>query len=276
MIRDPAKMTCPLGSGGSLAGKALTDSRLILIQGSVTSADDVDRAFSVAKEAIDGVVIALGGKTKDVGPTMLTDGTLNIINSMKKANVKRVSVVTSIGAGDSESQAPLFFKALMYTVMKGIFTDKNNQEKLFLDDVGPGHDLEWCIVRLACNLLFPRFFFSFASMHIALKSWPLCRPGGLGEGPATGVINVIDGQAGSIQRADVAAFCLGAISDASFPYIRRTPCISSIGGTGWVKVKFDLSYCHQMSVNKYPICFLLLLLVPYQEPKKGFDEVNTA
>ncbi len=63
------------------------------------------------------------------------------------------------------------------------------------------------------------------------------RPGGLGNGPATGVINVIDGKAGSIQRADVAAFLLGAVTDAKFPYIRKTPCISSIGGTGWVKEK---------------------------------------
>lgn len=36
----------------------------------------------------------------------------------------------------------------------------------------------------------------------------LCATGGLGVGPPTGVINVIDGEAGSIQRADVAAFCL--------------------------------------------------------------------
>ena len=66
-------------------------------------------------------------------------------------------------------------------------------------------------------------------------------------GPATGIINVIDGQAGSIQRADVAAFCLGAVTDLNFPYIRKTPCISSIGGTGWVK-----------------------------EPKAGFDGPKTA
>ena len=46
----------------------------------------------------------LGGKTKDVGPTMLTDGTRNIIYSMKQNNIKRVSIVTSIGAGDSENQ----------------------------------------------------------------------------------------------------------------------------------------------------------------------------
>ena len=49
---------------------------------------------------------------------MLTDGSACIINAMKKYGVKRVSVVTSIGAGDSENQAPFFFKMLMYTVMK--------------------------------------------------------------------------------------------------------------------------------------------------------------
>ena len=48
---------------------------------------------------------------------------------------------------------------------------------------------------------------------------------------------MIDGEAGSIQRADVAAFCLGAITDANFPYIKKTPCISSVGGTSWVKEK---------------------------------------
>lgn len=63
------------------------------------------------------------------------------------------------------------------------------------------------------------------------------RPGGLGLGAPTGVINVIDGKSGSIMRADVAAFCLGAVTDATFPYLRKTPCISSIGGTGWVKEK---------------------------------------
>jgi predicted ThiF/HesA family dinucleotide-utilizing enzyme len=50
------------------------------------------------------VVIALGGKSADVGETMLTDGTANIIQEMKKNGVKRIAVVTSIGAGDSEKQ----------------------------------------------------------------------------------------------------------------------------------------------------------------------------
>lgn len=218
LARDPAKLLVPSGSGGVSAGKPLTHPNLSVYQGTVTNLADVEKVFLNVPDLI-GVVVALGGKTKDVGPTMLTDGTRNIITGMKKIGAKRISVVTSIGAGDSEKQAPLVFKALMYTVMKGIFTDKNNQESLFLNPDGPGHDLEWCIVR----------------------------PGGLGEGAPTGVINVIDGQAGSIQRADVAAFCLGSVCDESFQYIRKTPCISSVGGTGWVK-----------------------------EPKKGFDDVNKA
>ena len=43
------------------------------------------------------MVIALGGKTKDVGPTMLTDGTACIINSMKKHGVKRVCTCERAG-----------------------------------------------------------------------------------------------------------------------------------------------------------------------------------
>ena len=65
----------------------------------------------------------------------------------------------------------------------------------------------------------------------------IVRPGQLGTGAATGVINVIDGTAGSIHRADVASFLLGAVTDAKFPYVGKTPCISSVGGTGWVKEK---------------------------------------
>ena len=196
----------PVLTPARLGEKPITDPNLTVLRGSVSSAEDVAKVFATADD-ISGVVIALGGKTKDVGPTMLSDGTANIVNSMKNAGVKRVSVVTSIGCGDSENQAPFFFKALMYTVMSGIFKDKNLQEKIFLG--GAGRDLEYCIVR----------------------------PGGLGVGKPTGVINVIDGEAGSIMRADVAAFCLGAVTDPSFPYVRKTPCISSVGGTGWVKEK---------------------------------------
>ena len=39
-----------------------------------------------------------------------TPGTNNVITAMKEKGVSRVAVVTSIGTGDSEKQAPFFFK----------------------------------------------------------------------------------------------------------------------------------------------------------------------
>ena len=90
----------------------------------------------------------------------------------------------------------------MMTAMKKIFEDKNNQEAAVR-----ASGLEYCIVR----------------------------PGGLTVEAPTGVINVIDGEAGSITRADVASFCLDAVKVDDFPYIGKAPCISSVGGTSWVK-----------------------------------------
>jgi hypothetical protein len=146
------------------------------------------------------------GGLRNTSQDALTHWLISTQAAMKKYDVKRVAVVTSIGAGDSKDQAPFMFKMLMMTVMSSIFADKNNQEALFTDG-GVGRDLEWCIVR----------------------------PGGLTVEKPTGVINVIEGEAGSIARADVADFCIGAILEKDFPYIQKTPCISSVGGTSWVK-----------------------------------------
>mmetsp|Transcript_22511 Transcript_22511/g.31398 ORF Transcript_22511/g.31398 Transcript_22511/m.31398 type:complete len:277 (-) Transcript_22511:1351-2181(-) len=199
LTRDTSKCNIPQGSGGDKAGQSFDSPNLTLIAGDVKNKADVAKVF---ENDIDGVVIALGGKTSDVGDDMLTVGTQNVIDAMKEKGTKRISVVTSIGAGDSENQAPFFFKILMMTAMKKIFTDKNNQEKAV-----EASGLEYCIVR----------------------------PGGLTVDAPTGVINVIQGEAGSITRADVAQFCLDALSVEDFPYIGKAPCISSVGGTSWVK-----------------------------------------
>jgi nucleoside-diphosphate-sugar epimerase len=206
LARTPAKVTKPQGSCGAEAvTEPITDANLKIIAGNTDNQADVDAVF--ADGDITSVVVALGGKTKDVGTTMLTDGTSNIIKAMKAKGVKRIAVVSSIGVGDSENQAPFFFKVLMYTAMSKIFKDKNNQvrtppaplpvlhflapqlstshsslakqEALFLN--GPGKDLEYCIVR----------------------------PGGLNIEPPTGVINVIEGQAGRYARQWGAVGVLG-------------------------------------------------------------------
>lgn len=93
-------MEIPQGSGGAKAGQPLTDPNLTMIAGDVTKPADVAKVFEAG--SVDGVVVALGGKTSDVGDTMLTVGTQNVIDAMKKNDVKRMSVVTSIGAGDSK------------------------------------------------------------------------------------------------------------------------------------------------------------------------------
>lgn len=115
LTRNPSKLVIPKGSGGSKADEPLTNPNLTVIGGDVTKMADVEKVFAAAGK-IDGVVVALGGKTSDVGDTMLRDGTANVIAAMKTNGVKRLAVVTSIGAGDSEKQAPFFFKILMMTV----------------------------------------------------------------------------------------------------------------------------------------------------------------
>ena len=108
--RNPDKLKIPVGSGGADAGKPLNDPKLTMIAGDVTKKSDVEKVF---ESPIDGVIVALGGKTADVGETMLTDGTKNVIDTMKEKGVKRLAIVTSIGAGDSENQAPFFFKVCL-------------------------------------------------------------------------------------------------------------------------------------------------------------------
>ena len=46
LARDPSKMTVPEGSGGSSAGKPLTNEKLTVFQGSVTNKADVDKVFA--------------------------------------------------------------------------------------------------------------------------------------------------------------------------------------------------------------------------------------
>ena len=161
------------------------------------------------RTGVTGVVVALGGETSDVGPTMLQDGTANIVAACKANGVKRISVVTTIGAGDSMDQAPWAFRLLMMTVMSSIMSDKNAQEAVI---TSAGADLEYCIVR----------------------------PGGLKSDPPTGIVTAgKDQDAGAITRADVAAFCLDAVVEPDFQFLRQAVSISSNMGSGVKSVLAD-------------------------------------
>merc|ERR1719258_262798 len=175
--------------------------------GSALERADVDDVFE--GKNVTGVVIALGGKTREGGLTLLQDGTSHIIPACIKYGVKRIAVVSTIGAGDTMDQAPWTFRILMRTMMQKIMDDKNAQEALFLE--GPGADLEFCLLR----------------------------PGGLKQGAPTGIVNVIDGEAGAINRADLAAFCLDAVIDPDFAHLRQAVCISSDMGAGFKSLMSD-------------------------------------
>merc|ERR1719506_1472240 len=184
-----------------------TNDNMYRTEGSALNRADVDDVFE--GKDITGVVIALGGKTREVGVTLCQDGTAHILAACKAHGVKRVSVVTTVGAGDTMDQAPWTFKLLMKTMMQKIIDDKNAQEALFLE--GPGADLDYCLLR----------------------------PGGLKFGPPTGIVNVIDGEAGAINRADVAAFCLDAVLEPDFEHLRRAVCMSSDMGAGFKSLMSD-------------------------------------
>ena len=214
LVRDRTRLKPPrtvsemgFQKGSMMNFSPTTNDQMERTVGSVLNREDVDDVFE--GKNITGVVIALGGKTREVGLTLLQDGTTHIIAACKAHGVKRVSVISTVGAGDSMDQAPWTFKLLMKTMMQKVMDDKNAQEGLFLE--GPGADLEYC----------------------------LARPGGLKDGAPTGIVNVIDGEAGAINRADVATFCLDAVLDPDFAYLQKAVCISSDKGAGFGSLMSD-------------------------------------
>ena len=104
---------------------------------------------------------------------------------------------------------PWAFRLLMMTVMSSIMADKNAQEAVITSS---GADLEYCIVR----------------------------PGGLKSEPPTGIVTAgMDQEAGAITRADVAAFCLDAVLEAEFKFLKQAVSISSNMGSGFESVLAD-------------------------------------
>jgi putative NADH-flavin reductase len=121
-------------------------------------------------------------------------GTRHILEAMTSSGVRRLIAVTSLGVGDSRDQVSAEFQRAMDTVLKPIIAAKTEQENLIRTS-----DLDWTIVR----------------------------PGGLGEGPRTGIYRFGTEptlMAGLISRADVAEFILRQISDES--YLHQCPAVT--------------------------------------------------
>ena len=83
-VRDPARL-------------AIENENLTLVTGDVFDPSSVDKAV----EGQDSVICALGAGSELKKTTVRTTGTINIISSMQKNNIKRLIVVTAMGVGES-------------------------------------------------------------------------------------------------------------------------------------------------------------------------------
>lgn len=165
---------------------------LTVVQGNVLNAS----AVLAAVFGKDAVISALGSRAR--GLPDLIQGTRNILTAMHDGEVRRSLWVSSFGVGKSLHQMSWLAR---YVIVKGFLRaaieEKEIQEQLIRASAG-----EWTIVR----------------------------PGGLTDGPRTGVYRVIPedatGQIGrpQIARADVADFILRALAEGT--YIRQSVGLS--------------------------------------------------
>jgi putative NADH-flavin reductase len=166
--------------------------RLKVQQGNILDPVSVEAAVK-GQEA---VLSALGTKVIRKN-TIISDGTRNIIEAMKKNGVRRLIVETSLDVGDSRGELGWAFTWIFRPLLlRNIFADKEVQERIIQDS-----GLDWVIVR----------------------------PAYLTNGPQTGKYKVWMGRrpmatTGRISRVDVADFMLKQLTNDT--YLRKTPGLS--------------------------------------------------
>jgi putative NADH-flavin reductase len=129
--------------------------------------------------------------------TLFSRSTRILVDAMKTAGVKRLIVVTGLGAGDSRGQGGFLYDTLAFPLLlKRVYDDKDVQESVIKSS-----GLDWTIVR----------------------------PGLLTNRPATGQYRVLtapnEWRFGTISRADVADFLVRQIDDRAL--IEATPLLIS-------------------------------------------------
>ena len=159
----------------------LDRSRVRVVEGDAFDAAAVARAV----EGQDAVVSALG--TRPWRHTdVCSEGVRHMVDAMRAHGVRRLVVVSALGAAESAAQVGWITRAGMSLVLRRAFEDKARMEEIVR-----GSDLDWVIVR----------------------------PAMLTSGRARGRWRVaVDGSiaGGFIPRADVAAFCLVQLSSDEF------------------------------------------------------------
>jgi putative NADH-flavin reductase len=181
----------------SAASIAIQDAALEKVSGDALESDIIRDAL----QGIDAVIQTLG---IDISPraifehtTLFSKSTRILVDGMKAAGVKRLIVVTGLGAGDSRGHGGLIYDAIVFPLLlKRVYDDKDVQEWIVRSS-----GLDWTIVR----------------------------PGLLTDRPATGRYRVLtaskDWRFGVISRADVADFLVRQVEDHAL--IGATPLLIS-------------------------------------------------
>ncbi|MCV6587785.1 MAG: SDR family oxidoreductase [Marinobacterium sp.] len=133
----------------------------------------------------DAVVISIGALPGFTPVYSFSLGTSHVIEAMQRAGVRRLVVVTGIGAGDSRGHGGFLYDRLFLPFVLGrVYRDKDRQERLVRES-----QLDWTLVR----------------------------PGFLTHGPRTANYQVhtdLRGiKAGKISRADVAHFIIHSLNE---------------------------------------------------------------
>ncbi|NWH09331.1 MAG: NAD(P)H-binding protein [Alphaproteobacteria bacterium] len=133
----------------------------------------------------DAVILSVGHPPTRKPVTLFSQGTNAVIGAMKAEGLRRLLVVTGIGAGDSRGHGGFFYDRILQPwLLRTIYEDKDRQEELVAQS-----GLDWTLVR----------------------------PGFLTNGRARGKFRTLTdmrGQkAGRISRADVAAFLMACAEE---------------------------------------------------------------
>ncbi len=143
----------------------------------------------------DAVVICIGALPGFEPVRCFSAGTAHVIEAMQIAEMKRLIVVTGVGAGDSKGHGGWLYDRLFQPLVMGtLYKDKNRQEQQVM-----GSTLDWTIVR----------------------------PGFLTHGPLTEAYQAMTDLQGitasKISRADVAHFIVGQLANNQWLY--KTPLV---------------------------------------------------
>jgi len=171
----------------------IEDQRLEKLDGDALDRATIDRALAGTDAVIQSLGVAFTFDALLKGTTLFSKATRILADAMRANGVRRLVVVTGLGAGDSRGHGGFLYDAVLFPLLlKCVYDDKDVAEQIVR-----ASSLDWTIVR----------------------------PGLLTNGPATGTYQVLveptSWRAGTISRADVAGFLAKQVSDRT--YFGKTP-----------------------------------------------------